>query len=277
MKKITLIGFILASFFFNACSNKNKDPFQSLSIEDKNKLAKEYYSKANTFNQGSAIQQKYLDSSLMADPTYSESLFEKSVWFTKIGDLEKGQNLLGKAVGIDPEIHLGYYAWAQLYIYHDYEGAIVSIEELSSIYPDVTQYPSSENQHIITANAYRQLKEYKQAIRYYNKCVVIEGKDGLDWVNPYVFVYRALCWHDLKQYDRAIKDFELVLSMHESCADAYFYKAKTLEKLDQKNEALQNYKLALKHKAYLKKGYYSRDFDPVYTANIVDAMANLNE
>lgn len=267
---IVIVGLLLCT----ACT-ADKDPFKSLSEQERSVLSKEYYDKAVKYNRGSYIQQSFLDSSLMADPNYSESLFEKSIWFTQIGDLEKGHQLLAKAVSIDPEIHLGYYAWVQLYRYHDYVGAIESIEELSGIYPDVTQYPVSENQHLITANAYRQLKEYKEAIRYYNKCVVTDGKSGLEEVSPYIFVYRALCWHDLKEYERAIKDFDLVIGFNERCADAYFFKAKTLETLKKPIEALNNYQLAFKHKAYLRKGIYSLEFDPIYEADIIAAINRL--
>ena len=78
-----------------------------------------------------------------------------------------------------------------------------------------------------------------QAITFFDKCL------SLDY--SYLFAYRekAICLYDLSKYLDALKVLELSLAIKKTNEEVYYWMGRCFEKLDKKEEAIQNYQLAL--------------------------------
>ena len=77
------------------------------------------------------------------------------------------------------------------------------------------------------------------AIKYFDSCL----SDNY----TYLFAYRekAICLYDTQQYLDALKTLELAVSINKGYEEAYYWMGKCFEKLNKKEQAIQNYQLAL--------------------------------
>jgi tetratricopeptide (TPR) repeat protein len=94
-----------------------------------------------------------------------------------------------------------------------------------------------------------------QAIDLFNKCL------SLDY--SFLFAYRekAICLYDLGKYVDALKVLETSLFVKKTNEEAYYWMGRCFEKIGKKEEAIQNYQLALQ-------------FDPKYI-EAKDALGKL--
>lgn len=78
-----------------------------------------------------------------------------------------------------------------------------------------------------------------KAIDFFNKCLSIDYS--------FLFAYRekAICFYDMGKYLEALKVLELSLAVKRTNEEAYYWMGRCFEKLNKKEEAIQNYRLAL--------------------------------
>ena len=78
-----------------------------------------------------------------------------------------------------------------------------------------------------------------QAIIFFDKCLSLNYN--------FLFAYRekAICLYDLGKYLDALKVLELSLAVKKENDEAYYWMGRCFEKLSKKEEAIQNYQLAL--------------------------------
>ena len=78
-----------------------------------------------------------------------------------------------------------------------------------------------------------------QAIIFFDKCLSLNYS--------FLFAYRekAICLYDLGKYLDALKVLELSLAVKKENEEAYYWMGRCFEKLSKKEEAIQNYQLAL--------------------------------
>jgi tetratricopeptide (TPR) repeat protein len=86
---------------------------------------------------------------------------------------------------------------------------------------------------------YVKKNDSKNALRMYNQII----KEDYTYLDAYI--EKGLIYYDQQQFEQAHKIFALSTNIKNSFADGYFWMAKTEEKLNKKEEAINNYKRAL--------------------------------
>jgi tetratricopeptide (TPR) repeat protein len=86
---------------------------------------------------------------------------------------------------------------------------------------------------------YSETGDKKTAIDFFDKCLQLDF--------TYLFAYRekAICLYDLGKYLDALKVLELSITVNKNNEEAYFWMGRCFEKLGKKEQAIQNYQLAM--------------------------------
>lgn len=267
--------YILFLFLISCSSDLSTDVLAPHKVRSK---ADEVYQKGLTWRQGSEKQQELMDSAIRIDPTHANVLFERSVWFGKSGRVAKQREYLLKAVELDPEAHLGYLAWVELYQNHNYEGCLKTLARLNKLLPQITSYPWGVNEHYIKGICKMRLERYDDAILSFNDNIRTDStKVGAEWVGYRVYLMRGISHLLNDNPEFALVDFEKVLEMYEEYADAWYWKGKALQKLEKNRKAELAFKWALDYRQHLNRDPYRRDFYPVYTALIEKEIISMQE
>lgn len=226
------------------------------------------------FYQGSIYSQLLCDSLIQLDPKNAKLYQTKSIPHTKIGDYHIAFPLLEKAYQLDPKETGYYYGWLLLYYYRDYERAILKLNEFDDFTPNQADFAWGEHVNYLKGLCYKQMREYDKAIKEFDKVIELEG----DYVDVYAFVYRGICKMMLEENEDAIIDFHEAINNYENNSMAYFYLGLAQERIGNKNAAQNAYSTSLD---LLKKGFLNRDpyhevFDAVSVEMVKDHLAMMN-
>lgn len=149
----------------------------------------------------------------------------------------------------------------------DSSGAIKAYEKAIDIYPDpiyiialATLYAQTHNPLALDmadallyadkANANRHAffikglyysynKQPEKAIPFFDKCLAISFTD-MD-----AYLEKSIALYDLKKYEASLEVLNKAIVLQNNFDAAYYYKGRTLEKLNNKAEAIEAYRLAL--------------------------------
>jgi tetratricopeptide (TPR) repeat protein len=86
---------------------------------------------------------------------------------------------------------------------------------------------------------YNNIGEKENAIAFLDKCL------SLDYSNLLAYREKAMAEYDLGKYLEALKTLELSLAVKKNYDEAYYWMGRCYEKLGKKQEAIDNYKMAL--------------------------------
>jgi tetratricopeptide (TPR) repeat protein len=86
---------------------------------------------------------------------------------------------------------------------------------------------------------YSKIGEKENAIAYFNQCL------SLDYTNLMAYREKAIAEYDLGKYVEALKTLELSLAVKKTYDEAYYWMGRCYEKLGKKEEAAENYQMAL--------------------------------
>ena len=86
-----------------------------------------------------------------------------------------------------------------------------------------------------------QERKYQEALECYTKAIEIDSKD------PILYSNRSLMYYNLKDYDNAIQDADVAISLKPNHSKAYLRKGNALEAKKQYYEALNTYSAGLQN------------------------------
>jgi tetratricopeptide (TPR) repeat protein len=254
---ILLLVMYLVAFQSCYTSTKNdaiKLDFSKMQEDEKSKFIQKIQQQVDDKlpYQGSLLHQSRCDTLIALNYNLSGNYQEKSVPHTKIGDYHIAYPYLEKAYQSDPKDALYYYSWLMLYYYRDYERALTLLTEYDNYTPGSASYAWGENVNFLKGLAFRQLKQYNDAIKEFTQYITDEG----DRTDIYTYVYRGICYCYNNDHNLAIDDFDYVIKQYANCSAAYFWKAEVLIQKKQYADALNNLNKALD---LVKKGYVKND------------------
>ena len=226
--------------------------------------------------QGSRTKDAMYDTLIMLNPQEASYYRGKSVGHSKIGDYHIAFPLLEKAAELNPSETLYYYAWLLVYLYRDYERALVRLQEYDDLTPGRLDVAWGENVNYLKGLAHKQLGQYESAITEFNQAIAYEGEDKVDL---YTFVYRGIAYQKMGAHNQAIQDFDRAISLYDKCTMAYYYKAISLAAMDKKKAARENFMTA---RSWLEKGYkktdpYKEVYDEVFLEMVDDQLLILGD
>ncbi len=248
---------------------KKEDPFTTLSLEDRQKLAVVYHDSAKYFRQGGEMNEAFRDTAIMLDANNAEILFEESVWKLKTGNYVEQMKYLNKAVELSPIDHLGYRGHFKLVLLRDYRGAIRDLERLDSLTPGVVDYAWAEHARYQIGLAKKQLGDYEGAIVEIDRYIAdITAEQGEDWADVYAFMYRGICNRELGNKEEAMKDMEKMIHYCESCPEAYYWKGILLVDRGEQTAACRMFQKAWDLRGQIKTDAYHELFDELHKDDI---------
>jgi tetratricopeptide (TPR) repeat protein len=89
-------------------------------------------------------------------------------------------------------------------------------------------------------NSYAALKQYRRAMQDYNESLRLNPKDA------YAYINRGSAYHGLKQYRRAIKDYNASIRLNPGIYQAYGNRGLAYEELGQNHLAIRDFRKAVK-------------------------------
>lgn len=202
--------------------------------------------------------QQYLDSILTLLPKEAFFWQQKAMPLFKQRKYELGMKYLDKAVELDSGDHYKEYrAFIKCLFQKKYTEALYEFEELSKKHTDGTimDHPYS----FWMALCYLQLNEFDLSRQYMEKAVAFGKKN--DFVNPYEMFYLGVVDFEEGNYLKAIEYFNVSLEYYRNFADAKYYKALSLLKINNEVEAK---KLLKESKEDFEKGHSFNEGNSLY-------------
>src|SRR5690606_8338457 len=105
----------------------------------------------------------------------------------------------------------------------------------------------------------------------------INSAKDTSWVNPDVFLYKGIILNELGNYENAIENFKVCLSLNEVDSEAFYHLGKSYVSLDSLKQAKAyfNKSLELFNKAYYRQDPYNELQDQLYLSDINDQLNQL--
>ena len=257
---------------FLICSSCNEN---LVSKEDQEK-SQRVFIEGEKLLQGSTESMLRLEKAIEIDPYNCDAVRELSVAYLKRGLAHQWKLQFDKAVECDPILWQPYRGYLYLSFYRDYEKAIADFDASDTLTPNFTDAPQGQSVDYWRGIAYLGLKDYKNALNYFNKYIRLETDEwGEDQVEVTGFLYRGIVLFKTNNYEQALKDFDKVLYYNEDhSADAKYYKALIL-KASNPVKAKQLVTSAIKD---FNMGYFNqRDYVEILMQIYIDDLNVLNQ
>lgn len=281
LKKI----YILAIGLFTVGCFAQNNPFEHLSLEERNQLAEKYHKLSMEKYQTSEMHRIYKDSALMANPNHIEYTERYSYSYKKAGEHIKAMKLLNKAVEMDLAKNrttaLEYKAWSMLYFYRDYEAAIKDVDLIEKMNTHLPYSPChGEPCLLIKGQALFQLKRYNEAIETLEKLLELDKKRGFDPLDNFlVYFYIARSYTEINNIDKAIEYYETQLAVYDNFTEMHYQLGKiylNLNNLNKANLHLNKAKELIGKGTKMYEPYIER-FDEVFVEEIDLELERLNQ
>ena len=228
--------------------------------------------------QGNVKNMTYLMKAIENDSTHAEAYRELSIPYLKRGYPHLWFPLMNKAVELDPS-WTGSRGYNYLFFYRDYKRALADFRATDSLTPGFTDFPQAMSVRYLKGLCFLGMEQYDSALFHFQEYIDEDvQKFGLEWVDQVVFIYRAIIYNHLKEYDKALQETRLGLFIFDQSADLHYYKAIAHQNMGQLDSARIHSAKALE---YFDIGYYhSRPYvevqEQIYRSDIEGLQKQLN-
>ncbi len=289
---MSLKNFLFISFtllFLSCKTTKNENPFEYLSSEERQKLAKFYHDISITEHhyeaQTGKLHRIYKDSALMAVPDHVEYMQRASYSYKKAGEHIKAMEILNKAVALDLQNNstktLEYRAWSMLYYYRNYENTIKDVDLIEQMNSHLLYSAChAEPCLFLKGQAYYRLDNYTKAIDTFEHLLSLERQKGLDSKDDFLTnFYLARSYFKANNLEKAIFYLEEQLQMPYSVkAELNFYLGEIYALKNEKDKALKHFLASKELYIANDKIYepYVERFDEIFIEDIESEIQKLN-
>ncbi|MDR6919206.1 tetratricopeptide repeat protein [Chryseobacterium sp. 2987] len=206
----------------------------------------------------SVQHQLYLDSILIFLPKEAFLWQQKAMPLFKQRKYELGMTYLDKAVELDTTNHYREYrAFIKCIFQKSYLEALHEFEELSKVNQDGVVMDHTYS--FWMALCCLQLNKFGLSKQYMEKGVAFGKKHNI--VNPYEMFYLGIIEYETGNYSKAIEYLNASLLHYKNFADAKYYKALALAKMNKQEEAEKLFRESEKN---FKEGYSFNEGNSLY-------------
>jgi tetratricopeptide (TPR) repeat protein len=232
------------------------------------------YNASDSFYQGSAKCEHYLDSAIALCPSFAPAWHEKSVPYLKRGDFVTWRKILDVSVDLDPLQFLPYRGWCRYEFLRDYEGALRDLQRFDTLagFSHLVSNNGNYELHIIMALCERELGDTAMAFHYFGQ--------GVDSVNAGLYGYLHLGVTRLmtRDYPGAIAALEQENKVYDKFAETYYYLGRAYQATGKKalaKEMLQHAKELMNDHSgkYHLHDVYCEMMDTIYEFDIDAALS----
>ena len=232
----------LALLILIGCSIKQEEKPEKKSYPSEEEVTKKYLN--HHFHYFSPEWQLYLDSAILMNPTVAYFYQQKAMPLYKQRKYEAGLPYLNKAVELDSVRYIDYRGFMKCIFSKDYSGAIQDFTKAKKIKGE-HGYVMDHSYDFHLGLSYLQLNDYPKAVTHLTNSIEYTKKQsGESWVHYLDLFYLGIANYELKKYSEAITQFDKSLNIYKNFADAEYYKALSLARLDKKEEAMKIFKQA---------------------------------
>ena len=260
--------------------SKVESKFGNLTEKEQDSLANFYHDLSMGMYQPSEMHRRFKDTAIMIKPDHVEYRQRLSYSYKKRGEHIKAMEILNEAVEMDvargKTFALQYRAWSLLYFYRDYKNTIKDVNLIMEMEPK-NNYTTCHGEPCegIKGQALYKLGRYQEAIKVFENVLKTEQELGWDPVDNFqVNFYRARCYAELRQYEKAIDIYREQLAANPRFTEAHFQLGKIYFLKREKEKALQNLKTAsqlLAEGNKMGEPYYEA-FDEVFSYQIEEML-----
>jgi tetratricopeptide (TPR) repeat protein len=187
---------------------------------------------AQTGKTREALQQ--YNSMLQQDSSNFEIWYDKGMLLAQLKDSSAAIQALEKSFSLQPINYSGL-ALASLYIAAKNPRALEICDILLS-----TDTAAQQTDPIYMKGVYySETKQYEKAIEQFDECI------RRDWKMTDAYIEKGIVLYDQKQYNDALKIFNLASTVSNTNPDTYFWIARSYEAIGKKEEAIRNYERAI--------------------------------
>lgn len=269
-----LLKYFRSLFILLLLSCQGQDNTQAV---NRSKIADSIFNLDKKLFQGSKESQEILKKAIEVDATHDDALREISVPFLKRGMPHQWKPLYQKAVDADPQTWVPMRGYLYLLFYRDYKKAIADFNASDTLTPYL-DYPQGHSVDYWRGIAYLGLKDYQNSIAYWDKHITKETEDsGEDWVELEAFLYRGIAYYESGDLEKALKNFDKILTYFKTSVEAKYYYAKILLEKGDKTQALtfwEGAKADLKNKLGLHHNYVEM-LRQVYLSDIEELKSEI--
>jgi tetratricopeptide (TPR) repeat protein len=180
----------------------------------------------------------YIDSAIGLNPNMAYLYQQRAMPYFKQSKYEAGMVYLDKAVTLDPQKYIDYRAFIKCIFSKTYGEAIVDFMTSKKIKGE-TGYVMDHSYDFYLGLCYLQLNEFDRAISHLHLSREQALKrNGKEWIHYLDSFYLGIAYHETQKHNEAVKYFDEALAMYPKFADAEYYKALSLYRLDDKDAAV---------------------------------------
>lgn len=220
-----------------------KEDYSNLNSEELRTIAKKIFKEGEHLPQGSAKSMTRIEKAIAIDSTYAEAIRELSVAYLKRGMPHKWKPIYDNAVKQDPKTWQPWRGYLYLWFYRDYKKAIADFDASDTL-TDYIDHPQGHSVDFWRGIAYLGLKDYENSIKYWDKHITRETHEtGEDWVELEAFLYRGISYYESGNSEKALENFDKIITYFKHSADAKYYKAilaKKAGKIDEATQLIEN-------------------------------------
>ena len=220
-----------------------KEDYSNLNSEERRTIAKKIFKEGEHLPQGSAKSMTRIEKAIAIDSTFAEAIRELSVAYLKRGMPHKWKPIYDNAVKQDPKTWQPWRGYLYLWFYRDYKKAIADFDASDTL-TDYIDHPQGHSVDFWRGIAYLGLKDYENSIKYWDKHITRETNEtGEDWVELEAFLYRGISYYESGNSEKALENFDKIITYFKHSADAKYYKAilaKKAGKIDEATQLIEN-------------------------------------
>ena len=201
-------------------------------------------------------------------PDFHQAYYSKGLALNAEKKYQAALTAFDKAVKLQPQF---YEAWREksyaLFELERYPEALTSIEEAIKI------QPKDSILYLLKGDILYELKRYSESINTYTEALKIKP----NFENVYAYGNRGSIYAELKQYEKALADFNKVIETHPKNAKYYFLRGEIHSKLKQHEKAIADVKKAIEISPKHVSDYLNRSHVYLELKEYEQAIADLNK
>lgn len=179
---------------------------------------------------------EWIDKGLVKDSTIAYLWQQRAMPLWKKRKYNEAISYFNHAVELDRERYLCRLGFLKCVFAKDYKAALVDLDMYIKEYGTIAE--QDHNLEFYQALCYLQLNQYQKAHTIFeNEVAKQEKENGLEWVHFLDRFYLAISLYELKEYNRAIEEFDKVLQAYPQFSDAKYYKSMCLKYTNRAEEA----------------------------------------
>lgn len=167
---------------------------------------------------------------------------DKAMIYALRGEFSRWNELMKKAVALDPGYYLGNRAWHRMRYLQDYAGALYDLQKLDTIAGFYSRYVSDCHSHMLIALCKEGLNDYQGALESYDFSIAKQIRErGAEWVGIYDYLHRGVLRYKMGDWSGALTDFNEQIKMYEKLADVYYFRGLVYQKMNESELAHRDF------------------------------------